>query len=90
MAQADVIQALLDANARLTEQIVELSKALVDARKPEPPAQYEVSQHPLWIPESEEDARAAFAAGEIDKSELEAVLRELDFLNDTIVFPTAE
>lgn len=86
----EIVKALLDQNAKLTEHIVELSKEIARLQAPVPV--YEptiVRQFPLHVPESEEDARAAYEAGEINKEQLEEVLREVQFYNDEITVPTS-
>lgn len=95
MAEAEIITALLDANTRLTEQIVELSRALAETRAPQflPPwqsdsAQVEQVRGPMWIPENEEDALHAFNSGLIDKEGLETALKEIGFYNAEITVPS--
>lgn len=83
------ITPLLDLIAKQNEQIIELSKALIEAKQPqivETPVP--MRQYPLWVPEDEEDARAAHAAGEINDGQLQEALRELEFFNEKITVPT--
>lgn len=85
------IQPLLDLIAKQNEQIIELSKVIADLKAqpaPEPVIPTPVRQYPLYVPESEEDARALHAAGEITKEQLEGVLQELEFFNNDITVPT--
>lgn len=88
MDEAEVVKALLDANLELTKQVVELSKALSKAQETPAPVLMEVSKHPLWTPESEEDAMHAFKAGLISKDELEDALKEIGFMNAELTVPT--
>lgn len=88
MENVEVIKSLLETNTKLSEQIVELSKALAEAKKPEPAPPMEFSKHPLWVPESEEDALHAYNAGLINKEELEDALKEIGFMNAEISVPT--
>jgi hypothetical protein len=86
-----IIQQLLETNKQLSEQIIQLSSALAEA-KAEPvvaPVQYEESLGPLHIPESEEDAHYLLERGLIDKSEYEDVLKEIGFYNAEITVPTS-
>ena len=86
----EIVKALLEQNAKLTEHIVELSKEL--ARVSEQPVYVQPEpmfrQFPLHVPESEEDARAAFEAGDITRDELQEVLKEVEFYNHEITVPT--
>lgn len=92
MEQTDVVVALLEQLAQANATIVELSKIIAD-QKPEPFVFEPVpmGQHKaLVMPESEEDAVAAFNAGEITKEQLEEVLREVEFFNQEIVVPSGD
>lgn len=85
----EIIALLLETNKQLTQQIVELSRAMAERQGPLPVhPRGEFSQEPLWVPESEEDARALYASGEIDKTQLEDALREIGFMNAEITIPT--
>jgi hypothetical protein len=85
----EIIQILLETNKELTKQIVDLSRALAERGTPLPSyPQGEFSKEPLWVPETEEDARALYASGEIDKTQLEDALREIGFMNAELVIPT--
>ena len=86
----DIVKALLEQLAQANATIVELSKIIADQKAPVPvfePVPM-VQTRPLTVPESEEDAIAAFNAGEIDKNQLEEVLREIEFFNQEITVPT--
>lgn len=85
----EIIALLLETNKQLTQQIVELSRAMAERQGPLPVYQQgEFSREPLWVPETEEDARALYAAGEIDKTQLEDALKEIGFMNAEITIPT--
>lgn len=82
------LQPLLELIAKQNEQIIELSKLIADARKPEPVYEPVVERkYPLNVPESEEDARALHEAGMLSDGELEEVLRELEFFTAEITVP---
>lgn len=89
MEEKDVVAALLEQLAQANATIVELSKII--AEKQNAPVFEPVvmaSTRPLTVPESEEDAIAAFNAGEITKEQLEETLREIEFFNQEITVPT--
>lgn len=88
MEGLEVVKSLLETNAKLTEQIIELSRLLAEAKTPAPHLPQEFSAHPLWVPETEEDAQHALAAGLIDKDEYEHVLKEIGFMNAEITVPS--
>lgn len=93
MTQAEVVAKLLETNTRLTEQIIELSKALVEAREPQFPAAggYPALEHapfPLNMPESEEDAEHLLKMGMITEKEFEGIKREIEFYDDEMYVPT--
>lgn len=88
----EIVKALLEQLAQANATIVELSKLIADA-KPAPfvePAYVAPAWGalPLHVPESEEDARARFEAGEIDRQQLEEVLKDIEFYNAEITVPT--
>ncbi len=87
----EIVKALLEQLAQANATIVELSKLLAEVKKPEPYFEPPVisRQYPLYVPESEEDARAAFAAGDITKEQLQGVLDEIEFFNNEITVPTS-
>lgn len=89
MEGSEIIQSLLETNAKLTDQIVELSRALAESRQPTyPQPVQEFSAHPMWTPESEEDALHAYQAGLIGKDELEDTLKEIGFMNAELTVPS--
>lgn len=87
----DIVKALLEQLAQANATIVELSKVIADT-KPVPVVETVVPPMwgalPLHVPESEEDARARYEAGEIDKQQLEEVLRDIEFYTAEITVPT--
>lgn len=85
----EIVKALLEQLAQANATIVELSKIIADSKKDEPvyaPAVW--SPLPLHVPETEEDARARYEAGEITKDQLQEVLTDLEFYNAEISIPT--
>lgn len=87
----DIVKALLETNKELTAQIIELSKALVEARQPIYGQTYplmEASKFPLSVPETEEDARYQYETGLIGKGELEEALKEIGFYSHEIEVPS--
>ena len=90
MEGSEIIQSLLETNAKLTDQIVELSRALAESRQPTYPQPIqEFSTQPLWTAETEEDALHAFKAGLIGKDELEDTLKEIGFMNAELIVPSS-
>lgn len=88
----EIVKALLEQLAQANATIVELSKVIADSKQAvstpvwvEPP---QWSPLPLHVPESEEDARAKYEAGEITKDQLQEVLTDLEFYNAEISIPT--
>lgn len=82
----EIVKELLAQNAKLTEQIVELSKLIanrpVEAPTSEPQAEW--VPYPLHIPEDEEDAKYLRDIGAIDKSEYEQILKDAGLQNTEI------
>lgn len=91
-AEIEVIKALLDQNRQLTQQLVELAKEAMRSNVPAPYVESypmtTANPYALHMPVSEEDARAAHAAGAIDDAELENQLKELAFFNSELVVPS--
>jgi hypothetical protein len=84
----DVVKALLETNAKLVEQIVELTRVIAELKAPQPSVSMEgVDMFPLRIPETVEDARFARDNGLISTEDYQKVLKELDFFNSEITFP---
>jgi len=86
----EVVSALLEQLAQANATIVELSKIIAEQKPalPAPPAMEQVLPFPLQVTESEEDAYAAFNAGEITREQLQEALREIEFFNHEITVPT--
>lgn len=86
------IQPLLDLIVKQNEQIIELARIVGELRSQEPApiavVPQAMRQYPLYVPESEEDARALYDAGEITKDQLQETLQELEFFNSSITVPT--
>jgi hypothetical protein len=83
-----VVDQLLEANSRLTDRIIEMSRVVADLQKePDPYPVMQESRVPLHTPESVEDAEFLFHTGQITRAELEDALSEIGFYNDEIVVP---
>lgn len=86
-----VVTALLEQLAQANATIVELSKIIADLRE-QPviaPAPMEMgTPFNFQVTETEEDAIAAYNAGEITKDQLEETLKEIQFFNSEITVPS--
>lgn len=90
MEELELVKALLEQNRELTQQVVELAKEAMSSRVPAPVlAIPDASKVPLYMSEGEEDLHHKYATGQLDKSEYENALKELEFFSSEITVPTA-
>jgi len=82
----EIVKTLIEQNARLTEQIVELSRLIANQKDQSEPdwAEIRTSAVPMYMSETEEDARHLLNTEQISFSEYENLLKELDFANPTL------
>lgn len=83
-----VIVELLKVNARLTEQIIELSRLVANVQAPQVNTPMESFANIMHVPETEEDAQYAYNSGQLDKEGLEEALKEIGFYNAEITIPS--
>lgn len=83
-----VISKLLEVNAQLTEQLIELARTLAQHKEPVLTAPMESFHSNMHVPETEEDATFAFNTGQINKEELQDTLKEIGFYNAEITVPS--
>ncbi|MDE2105448.1 MAG: hypothetical protein KGL39_49935 [Patescibacteria group bacterium] len=87
----ELVPALLQLISKQAEQIIELSRVVAEHRvapEPEPVVLTPTRPYPLHVPETEEDARAAYESGAITREQLQDVLKEIEFFNAEITVPT--